>query len=247
MYVISIHMKHFKTHKGDITKPTKQIPFSLIWSLRHVCKFEEFTSFPRFLRYPFLLNHFWFKMQDEIQKRNTDCVYFLASPLTCKKVCVEIDFFRLWSFVSLSILMWIAFYYQFFFILQLDFPSIWFWCLYLLQPFLWRILVFWVCALEWSWVFCFLKEKEWGLGKYDVLCEWFGNCVLVLLLISFSIYWRSLFLGFPLKPLERKATWNYVCFFFPCLGIEFLFPSLFSLNMGFSLLVKLNMCHLLSS
>lgn len=25
-------------------------------------------------------------MEDELQKRNTDCVYFLASPLTCKKV-----------------------------------------------------------------------------------------------------------------------------------------------------------------
>ncbi|RVW47489.1 Zinc finger CCCH domain-containing protein 32 [Vitis vinifera] len=24
-------------------------------------------------------------MEDELQKRNTDCVYFLASPLTCKK------------------------------------------------------------------------------------------------------------------------------------------------------------------
>ncbi|CAK9169159.1 unnamed protein product, partial [Ilex paraguariensis] len=24
-------------------------------------------------------------MDEELQKRNTDCVYFLASPLTCKK------------------------------------------------------------------------------------------------------------------------------------------------------------------
>lgn len=25
--------------------------------------------------------------EEEALKRNTDCVYFLASPLTCKKVC----------------------------------------------------------------------------------------------------------------------------------------------------------------
>jgi hypothetical protein len=36
--------------------------------------------------------------QDEALKRNTDCVYFLASPLTCKKVL----FFILLTF-SLSI------------------------------------------------------------------------------------------------------------------------------------------------
>jgi hypothetical protein len=36
--------------------------------------------------------------QDEALKRNTDCVYFLASPLTCKKVL----FFLLLTF-SLSI------------------------------------------------------------------------------------------------------------------------------------------------
>jgi hypothetical protein len=27
---------------------------------------------------------------DDALKKNTDCVYFLASPLTCKKVCVHV-------------------------------------------------------------------------------------------------------------------------------------------------------------
>ena len=31
--------------------------------------------------------------EEDALKRNTDCVYFLASPLTCKKVCFPFAFF----------------------------------------------------------------------------------------------------------------------------------------------------------
>ncbi|CAN1824969.1 Zinc finger CCCH domain-containing protein 17 [Linum perenne] len=42
-------------------------------------------------------------MEEELQKRNTDCVYFLASPLTCKKVLSSIP--HLNSFTSLFLLV----------------------------------------------------------------------------------------------------------------------------------------------
>jgi hypothetical protein len=40
--------------------------------------------------------------EDETLKRNTDCVYFLASPLTCKKVTFYgfLYFFMTWVFVG---------------------------------------------------------------------------------------------------------------------------------------------------
>lgn len=31
--------------------------------------------------------------EEEARKKNTDCVYFLASPLTCKKVCTVFQIF----------------------------------------------------------------------------------------------------------------------------------------------------------
>ena len=36
--------------------------------------------------------------EEDALKRNTDCVYFLASPLTCKKVCFLFAFFSFFPF-----------------------------------------------------------------------------------------------------------------------------------------------------
>jgi hypothetical protein len=43
-------------------------------------------SWSLFLPFAFQILTFSLEMDEELQKRNTDCVYFLASPLTCKKV-----------------------------------------------------------------------------------------------------------------------------------------------------------------
>lgn len=40
--------------------------------------------------------------EEEVLKRNTDCVYFLASPLTCKKVIFFFVFLLLFSVSVLS-------------------------------------------------------------------------------------------------------------------------------------------------
>lgn len=43
-------------------------------------------SWSLFPHFAFQILSFSSEMDEELQKRNTDCVYFLASPLTCKKV-----------------------------------------------------------------------------------------------------------------------------------------------------------------
>lgn len=53
-------------------------------------------------------------MGEELRKRNTDCVYFLASPLTCKKVrfsCLNnlTPFYSSSIFFSLSVFLLLEF------------------------------------------------------------------------------------------------------------------------------------------
>ena len=43
--------------------------------------------------------------EEDALKRNTDCVYFLASPLTCKKVCFPFAFFSFFFFLFIYCLV----------------------------------------------------------------------------------------------------------------------------------------------
>lgn len=49
--------------------------------------------------------------EEEAFKRNTDCVYFLASPLTCKKVSDSLFFFSVLHFiVHVKLLLYFVFF-----------------------------------------------------------------------------------------------------------------------------------------
>lgn len=99
----TIKPKHTTT--GYITNPSlsRSHPVTCLWTdPLHPCLSRLFFS--SFFFFPFSILPPPRTMGDELQKRNTDCVYFLASPLTCKKVCslnAPIPSLSFWSFLLL--------------------------------------------------------------------------------------------------------------------------------------------------
>lgn len=62
---------------------------------------------------------------DDLLKRNTDCVYFLASPLTCKKVGFLVVFFLFFGLLRSRAQASIAFGFRFLRVSILGFGSCW--------------------------------------------------------------------------------------------------------------------------